>query len=32
MWVWLVFFGTVLVALFVDIGIVNRKAHVPSRK
>ena len=31
-WVWLVFFVTVLVALFVDIGIVNRKAHVPSRK
>src|SRR5688572_21617163 len=32
LWVWLVFFVTVLVALFVDIGIVNRKPHVPSRK
>src|SRR5688572_14140419 len=32
LWVWLVFFATVLVALFVDIGIVNRKPHVPSRK
>lgn len=32
LWVWLLFFATVLVALFVDIGIVNRKSHVPSRK
>ncbi|REJ77407.1 MAG: TerC family protein [Acidobacteria bacterium] len=32
LWVWTVFFVTVLVALFVDIGIVNRKAHVPSRR
>lgn len=31
-WVWILFFSVVLVALFVDIGIVNRKAHVPSRK
>ncbi len=31
-WVWALFFGVVLAALFVDIGIVNRKAHVPSRK
>lgn len=31
-WVWALFFGIVSVALFVDIGIVNRKAHVPSRK
>lgn len=31
-WVWAVFFAVVLVALFVDIGIVNRKSHVPSRK
>lgn len=31
-WVWIFFFAVVLVALFVDIGIVNRKAHVPSRK
>ena len=32
LWVWLGFFGVVLTALIVDIGIVNRKAHVPSRK
>jgi len=31
-WVWGLFFAIVLVALFVDIAIVNRKAHVPSRK
>ena len=31
-WHWLLFFGVVLTALFVDIGIVNRKAHAPSRK
>jgi tellurite resistance protein TerC len=31
-WVWILFFAIVLVALFVDIGIVNRKAHVPTRK
>lgn len=32
LWVWLLFFGVVLTALFVDIGIVNRKSHVPTRK
>jgi len=32
LWVWLLFFGVVLVALFVDIGIVNRRAHAPTRK
>jgi tellurite resistance protein TerC len=32
LWVWLLFFGVVLAALFVDIGIVNRHAHVPTRK
>lgn len=32
LWVWLLFYGIVLVALFVDIGIVNRHAHIPSRK
>ena len=32
MWVWLLFFSIVLVALFVDIGIVNRTAHIPTRK
>ncbi len=31
-WLWAVFFAVVLVALFVDIGIVNRSAHIPSRK
>ena len=31
-WVWIFFFVVVLVALFVDIGIVNRHSHVPSRK
>ena len=31
-WVWIFFFAIVLVALFVDIGIVNRKAHIPSRR
>ncbi len=31
-WVWIFFFSIVLIALFIDIGIVNRKAHVPSRK
>jgi tellurite resistance protein TerC len=31
-WVWVLFFTVVLIALFVDIGIVNRKAHVPTRK
>lgn len=32
LWVWVLFFSVVLVALFVDIGIVNRKAHAPTRK
>ena len=32
MWVWIFFFSVVLVALFVDIGIVNRHAHAPTRK
>ena len=31
-WVWITFFAVVLTALFVDIGIVNRKSHVPTRK
>lgn len=31
-WVWIFFFSIVFAALFVDIGIVNRKAHVPSRR
>src|SRR5688500_5647471 len=32
LWVWISFFAVVLIALFVDIGIVNRKSHAPSRK
>lgn len=32
LWVWLFFFSVVLVALFVDIGIVNRHSHAPTRK
>jgi TerC family integral membrane protein len=32
LWVWLFFFGVVLTALFVDVGIVNRKSHAPTRK
>lgn len=32
LWAWFFFFGVVLVALFVDVGIVNRKAHTPSRR
>jgi len=31
-WVWVSFFALVLTALFVDVGIVNRKSHAPSRK
>ncbi|CAN5361322.1 TerC family protein [soil metagenome] len=31
-WVWILFFAIVLTALFVDVGIVNRKAHAPTRK
>jgi len=32
LWIWIFFFAVVLVALFVDIGIVNRSAHVPTRR
>jgi tellurite resistance protein TerC len=31
-WVWITFFAVVLTALFVDVGIVNRRSHAPSRK
>ena len=31
-WVWLSFFAVVLLALFVDVGIVNRRSHAPTRK
>ena len=30
-WVWIVFFTIVFAALFVDLGIVNRRAHSPTR-
>ena len=32
MWVWIFFFAVVLIALFVDVGIVNRHAHTPTRR
>ncbi|MGI8849555.1 MAG: TerC family protein [Pyrinomonadaceae bacterium] len=32
MWVWIFFFVVVLIALFVDVGIVNRHSHAPTRK
>ncbi|MCA1625798.1 MAG: TerC family protein, partial [Acidobacteria bacterium] len=32
MWVWIFFFAVVLIALFVDVGIVNRTAHAPTRR
>jgi tellurite resistance protein TerC len=32
LWVWIFFFAVVLTALFVDVGIVNRHSHAPSRK
>jgi tellurite resistance protein TerC len=31
-WVWTAFFALVLTALFIDIGIVNRRSHAPSRR
>jgi len=32
LWVWVFFFALVLTALFVDVGIVNRRSHIPTRK
>ena len=32
LWVWITFFAVVLTALFVDVGIVNRTSHAPTRK
>lgn len=32
LWVWILFYSIVLIALFVDIGIVNRNAHIPTRR
>lgn len=31
-WVWAVFFSVVFIALFVDLGIANRRSHAPTRK
>ncbi len=31
-WVWILFFGVILTALAVDLGIANRKSHAPARK
>ena len=32
LWAWVIFFVTVSVALFVDVAIVNRHSHVPTRR
>jgi tellurite resistance protein TerC len=32
LWAWVVFFASVLIALGVDLGIANRKAHAPTRR
>jgi tellurite resistance protein TerC len=32
LWVWIFFFAVVLIALFVDVGIVNRHSHQPTRR
>lgn len=32
MWVWIFFFVVVLTALLVDVGIVNRNSHAPTRR
>ncbi len=32
LWVWIFFFAVVLIALFVDVGIVNRHSHAPTRR
>lgn len=31
-WAWATFFAVVLIALFVDLGIANRRSHAPSRR
>ena len=31
-WVWVTFFAAVLIALFVDLGIANRRSHAPTRR
>jgi tellurite resistance protein TerC len=32
LWVWITFFATVLIALFVDLAIANRRSHAPTRR
>ena len=32
LWVWIFFFAVVLIALFIDVAIVNRHAHTPTRR
>ncbi len=32
LWVWITFFAVVVTALIVDVGIVNRRSHAPTRK
>ena len=32
LWAWIFFFAVILVALFVDVGIVNRHSHAPTRR
>lgn len=32
LWIWVAFFAVVLAALAVDLGIANRRAHVPTRR
>ncbi|MDQ2746173.1 MAG: hypothetical protein M3T96_02820, partial [Acidobacteriota bacterium] len=32
LWIWITFFAVVLAALAVDLGIANRRAHVPTRR
>ena len=32
LWVWIFFFAVVFIALFVDVGIVNRHSHAPTRR
>jgi tellurite resistance protein TerC len=31
-WVWATFFGVVFLALFVDLGVANRRSHAPTRR
>ena len=31
-WAWILFFAVVFTALFLDIGVINRRSHTPTRK